>query len=255
MHPTDVSTILPAFQTIDLRRLAAVDFEGRVDTKFVFPHYKLADFLKIIENDAVLLEVNGERLFHYRNIYLDTEEYSFFAMHRAGRKNRLKIRARAYHSDGPFVFEIKRKNNKGLTIKKRISLPSFDDVYSTETEEFLQSELGKGFDDFPRHTVVNYSRMTFANKAMTEKFTIDIQLHTRVNEAVLPFMGIVIAELKQPRFKYDSIFMRALKHLRIYPGSFSKYCAAVMRVNADIKRKKFNKLIKKIKKIEHATLT
>lgn len=244
---------LVPFEAIDLAQLAQVDFEGRIDTKFIFQADKLEAFLTAIQPHSVLLEVNGERFFNYRNIYFDTSDFSLFALHRAGRKTRLKLRARAYHQNGPFVFEIKRKTNKGLTRKERLSLTSLDQAVSPLTNEFLQDRLGYGFEILTRHIPVNYSRMTFANKALTEKFTLDIHLHTVSNSQILIFQNLAIAELKQERFSNNSIFMYHLRRLGIQQHAFSKYCAAVMLLNQDIKKNRFLPIIRKLNKIANGT--
>jgi hypothetical protein len=245
------SEILQAFESINLEQLAAVDFEGRVDTKFIFPAQKLSDFLRSLVPEAFILEVNSERIFHYRNLYFDTAEYELFGWHRAGRKNRLKVRARAYHDNGPFVFEIKRKNNKGFTRKERISLPDFEHAKSELTSEFLISKLGFGFDKLCVEVPVNYSRMTFANKELTEKFTLDIQLHTFKNNHPMHFEALAIAELKQEKFRNSSVFMQNLKQLGIFPHAFSKYCASVLRIEDHIKKNRFLPLLRKLNKIEN----
>ncbi|MCB0481595.1 MAG: polyphosphate polymerase domain-containing protein [Flavobacteriales bacterium] len=246
--------IANTFSSIDLQQLTKVDFDGRIDTKFIFHQDQLPAFLHSIKQDAVILEVAGKRLFPYRNIYFDTAEFKYFGYHQAGRATRLKLRARAYNINGPFVFEVKRKTNKGLTVKKRLSLPNFDRAVSPETEAFLQSELGFGFNELPKQVVVNYSRMTFANRAMTEKFTLDIGLETKLNGEPLPFHNLVIAEVKQEKFSNRSVFVKNLKALRIYPHSFSKYCGAVMKINQEIKKNRFKPILRKLEKIEHGII-
>jgi len=234
------------FKGIDLQELAQVDFDARVDTKFMFPVNKLHDFLNALKGQVCVLDMKGERQFHYKNLYFDYPNFEFFRQHHAGYLNRIKVRSRQYSDNGPFVFEIKKKTNKSKTEKRRIALPSFSDSKSDLTEHYLQDQLGIGFSDLTENVGINYSRFTMADIAMTEKFTLDINLEAIYNGKSHVFQDIVIAEIKQERFSNNSLFVRELKKLKIYPGSFSKYCAAVLLHRPDIKHNRFKPLLRKI---------
>tara|TARA_B100000508_G_scaffold141066_1_gene145841 strand:- start:3440 stop:4210 length:771 start_codon:yes stop_codon:yes gene_type:complete len=241
--------IINSVSGIGLEQLASVDFDGRIDTKYIFHANKLAQFLNRIKDHVVILNLGGNAIFDYKNVYFDTANFEFFRQHHAGYLNRIKIRAREYSEQGPFVFEIKTKSNKGLTIKDRVSLPSFDNIESELTDQFLKERLGYGFDQLPMKSDVNYQRMTFANKEMTEKFTLDLNLTGSVNNEEHRFENLVIAEVKQERFSYNSVFVTALKELKIHPHSFSKYCATVMHYQGQLKRNRFKPIVTKLEKI------
>lgn len=245
--------LLPVVSTIpgiNLDELAAVDFDGRIDTKYIFPANRLVEFLNRIKDHVVILELKGKYLFDYKNMYFDTEFHEYFRQHHAGYLNRVKVRARSYSEKGPFVFEIKTKSNKSLTIKERVSLDSFDNIESELTQKFLKEKLGYGFENLPNKTGIDYQRMTFANKEMTEKFTLDINLTGILGNEKHLFENLAIAEVKQPRFTYNSIFVRTLKEMQIAPHSFSKYCASVMQFQEQLKRNRFKPIITKLKKIK-----
>ena len=55
-------------------------------------------------------------------LYFDTPDRQMYAEHQRGRKNRQKIRVRRYESSGVSFLEVKRKNNKGRTDKKRMEI-------------------------------------------------------------------------------------------------------------------------------------
>ncbi|MDE0771331.1 MAG: polyphosphate polymerase domain-containing protein [Salibacteraceae bacterium] len=234
--------IVKEFKGIDLKTLAQVDFDARVDTKFMFPVSKLNDFFTALKGQVCVLDMFGERQFHYKNVYFDYPNFEFFRQHHAGYLNRIKVRSRQYSEKGPFVFEIKKKTNKSKTEKRRIALPSFSDGKSDLTEHYLQDQLGIGFNDLTETIGINYSRITMADKAMTEKFTVDINLEAVYNRKTHLFEDVVIAEIKQERFSNNSLFVRELKKLKIYPSSFSKYCAAVLMHRPDIKHNRFKPL-------------
>lgn len=246
-HNKNIESYCPG---INLEQLAVVDFDGRIDTKFIFPKEKLNDFLELIKEDVVILEVKGKRIFDYKNIYFDKPDFDFFKRHHSGFANRVKIRARQYSETGPFMLEVKTKTNKDLTLKKRSKLANLNSIITEETEAFLQTQIGYGFKEMPNLTGVNYQRMTFANKALTEKFTLDINLTAVENNNERVFSNLVIAEVKQERFSYNSVFVQSLKKLKIYPSSFSKYCTSVMQFHPELKNNRFKKTARKLEKIQ-----
>ena len=235
---------------INLEQLSAVDFDGRVDTKYIFHSGLLQSFLARIKNHVHVLELNGKRSFEYRNIYFDTQNFEFFRQHHAGYLNRVKVRARAYGEKGPFVFEIKTKTNKSITVKQRINLASIEECRGQNVDDFLIAKLGYGLKDLPNQVGVNYRRLTFANKQMTEKFTLDLGLTGISNGEQKLFNDLIIAEVKQEQFKYNSVFVSALKELGIQPGGFSKYCTTVMNFYPELKRNRFKPILTKLEKID-----
>lgn len=239
--------IVDRFKGIDLAELAQVDFDARVDTKCMFSIDKLTEFLTALEGKVCVLEIGGQRQFHYKNLYFDYPNFEFFRQHHAGYLNRIKVRSRQYSENGPFVFEIKKKTNKSKTQKRRITLPSFADSKSELTEKYLQDQLGIGFGELTETIGINYSRITMANIEMTEKFTLDINLEATYEGKSHTFSNIAIAEIKQDRFSNNSVFVKELKKLKVYPSSFSKYCAGVLIHKPEIKHNRFKPFLRKIK--------
>ena len=62
---------------------------------------------------------DGKLIHDYKSLYYDTEDWKFYLDHHNGRVNRNKIRFREYVGSKLTFLEIKLKNNKGKTIKKR----------------------------------------------------------------------------------------------------------------------------------------
>ena len=242
----EIHNIISSYKSIDLKELAQVDFDARVDTKYMFSADKLPKFLSLLQDKVCVLEIGGEPQFHYKNLYFDYPNFEFFRQHHAAYLNRIKVRSRQYSEKGPFVFEIKKKTNKSKTVKKRITLPSFDRSKSELTENYLQEQLGIGFNNLTETIGVNYSRITMSNLDMTEKFTLDINLEGVYNGKSHLFENIAIAEIKQERFSNNSIFVNALREIKTYPSSFSKYCAAVLVHRPDIKHNRFKPFLRKI---------
>ncbi|MGB0391764.1 MAG: hypothetical protein ACPGD5_09350, partial [Salibacteraceae bacterium] len=77
-HSENIDSYCPG---INLEQLAVVDFDGRIDTKFIFSRDRLNDFLELIKDDVVVLEVKGKRLFDDKNVYFDKPDFEFFKRH------------------------------------------------------------------------------------------------------------------------------------------------------------------------------
>ena len=95
---------------------------NRKDTKFVFHYSKLDYLLERLSSTYKLLQVNGINTFTYQNTYFDTEDNLFYNQHHNEKRNRYKVRFRQYSGTDDCYFEIKTKNNKNRTIKKRLKV-------------------------------------------------------------------------------------------------------------------------------------
>ena len=125
------------FQTVSLDEMNNVKLMSRFDTKFVFSISKLTDLLSKIAPFYKVLEINNDRVHEYKSIYYDTNEHKFYLDHHNSRVNRNKIRFRKYVGSGLTFLEIKLKNNKGKTIKKRMRVENILEKLSVEHQEYV----------------------------------------------------------------------------------------------------------------------
>ena len=115
----ELTSLKNDFQAISLSEMDDVKLMSRTDTKFAFNDIKLPVLLQKLSEHYRILEIDGERIHHYKSLYFDTEDRKFYLDHHNSRVNRNKIRFREYVGSGLTFLEIKLKNNKGKTIKKR----------------------------------------------------------------------------------------------------------------------------------------
>ena len=248
----EITHILDQVPSIKLEDLGAVDFDSRVDTKFIFHMDLLIPFLNQIKDDLVILEVDGTRFFQYENLYWDSADFVFFKKHHAGHGNRSKIRIRKYGDTGPVYFEVKKKSNKGLTTKYRIPLANEHEFRTEETTKVLKTETQLEFEWLSKQTKVAYKRITLTNKSLTEKLTIDFEMDALSDERKFHFKNLVVTEVKQLKYSSRSPFITTLKDLKVYSSSFSKYCTSVALLNKDVKQNRFLPIIRTINKIARA---
>ena len=119
-----ITDILQQFEPISLAEMEGVKLMNRIDTKFVMPASLLPELLALAQTSYFVQQAAGKRTGDYDTVYYDTEDLDMYIRHHDRQLVRQKIRVRTYVESKLFFLEIKRKNNKGRTKKKRISLPS-----------------------------------------------------------------------------------------------------------------------------------
>ena len=69
------------------------------------------------------------------------------------------------------------------------------------------------------------------------------------NDQSIHLPGIAIAEVKQEKFSYQSDFIQKMRHLRVIPMGFSKYCIGSAIMYPQLKQNNFKAKFLRIKKI------
>lgn len=252
--------VIGALQDFKGHTLADLDkasLMNRVDTKFIVPVAKLPQIFAEIRSHYTVLEIDGLRCFRYHSVYFDTQSHLFYNMHHSGRLNRHKVRVRRYVDSDCQFLEVKFKNNKKRTIKKRIALGSIQDIQLEDYEEFLKTVgLPKNLKLHPCLTS-DYQRIAFASETRGERLTIDLNLK---NEYLSPSSPrktqldhLAIVELKQSRIDRTSPFFKIVREMGIRPSGFSKYCMGMTMTqqhNEAIKTNRFKRILKKIDRVE-----
>jgi len=231
--------------------MGEVKLMNRTDTKFVFRVINLEKLLEKMQAFYKVLEVNDERIQTYKSLYFDTEDRKFYIDHHNSRVNRNKIRFREYVGSGLTFLEIKLKNNKGKTIKKRMRAAKISEKLSSEQKEYIEKIIGKKLEVSAKQWI-NFSRLTFVHKTQKERLTIDINLSFENEKESGDLRDIVIAEVKQERMSRKSDFMRIAKEMSILPMRLSKYCISTMQLWQNIKQNRFKKKQLFINKLKQA---
>lgn len=231
----------------------AVKLMNRVDTKFVATREQLMSVLEMARHEYYAQEIDGKRITRYDTLYYDTPELTMYVQHHDRRMVRQKVRIRTYlDSDGLTFLEIKNKNNKGKTKKKRIVV-SDQAVLASPTEEVSAFMLKRCWYDWQGllpELRTTFSRITLVNKAKTERLTIDLNLvWTNIQTGVSKtYEDLVIIELKRDG-NTSSPMIGITSALRIKPMKISKYCVGTALTNDRVKRNRFKAKIRKIERI------
>lgn len=244
------SHLLSNFETITLEEMGKVKLMNRIDTKYVTHINKIKELLSLAKEKYFIQQIEGEMNMPYHTCYYDTLEDDMYYQHQRGKKTRQKIRRRIYEgSDTPPFLEIKSKNNKGRTKKKRVEMEQGDAL--TEYSEFLSKHTKYEVPGLKARLENHFYRITLVNYEMTERVTIDTHLEfhnfeTDLN-ASLPEIGII--ELKRDGNALKSELKNFLRELRIKEGSFSKYVIGMALTNPDLKQNRIKKRLRNIDKI------
>ena len=244
-----INNILSSFEPISLNQMDEVKLMNRTDTKFVFEYSLLEKVMEEIKAHYYVLDIDGVRLNAYRSLYFDTEDFKFYFEHHNGKKNRNKVRYREYIDSGLCFLEVKKKNNKGKTIKERIKVAKIPDSMTEEGNRFVHQTMGRDDALVPKHWN-KFSRITLVNKHIKERLTIDIDITFEAEERHSQLDNMVIAEVKQEKVNYASTFMRVIKKHRVRPFRISKYCMATASLFPILKNNNFKSKFLKINKLQ-----
>ena len=243
-----LTSIVNNFNSISLSQMDEVKLMKRTDTKYAFHFSKLPLLLSKLQHHYLILEIKKNRMQSYRSLYFDTVERKFYLDHHNQRVNRNKIRFREYIESKLVFMEIKTKNNKGRTTKKRIKVSTIPTSLNEIHHNFIHEIIGEEL-DVQAQQWINFNRLTFVNILKNERLTIDVNLNFSQNNHSVEMSDIVIAELKQERMSRRSEFIRISKDLGIHPMRLSKYCYSSTQLNPNLKKNRFKKKLLYINKL------
>lgn len=233
---------LSCFAPVSLEEMQDVALLRRIDTKMVLREAQLVRALARLSDDYEVLDIEGRRIHRYQTLYFDTPDYALYHQHHNGRRERYKVRARAYEDSGLAFLEVKRKTNQDVTVKERLPIPGITTQISRRGSDFLASIF-----PYPAAGLVpalwnQFQRITLVSKHRAERLTLDIGLSFRVGQAgqrEIALPGVVIAEIKQSVYALRSEFIGQLRQLGVRPMSFSKYCVGVSLLVPQVKHNHF----------------
>ena len=245
--------ILGRLDTITLGEMDSIKLMNRIDTKYLTDEAHLAAMLR----DALgagyrVLVTEGGRLATYDSVYYDTDDLRMFTDHHNRRLRRQKVRTRCYVASGSTFLEIKRKNNKGRTSKKRMAIPpaELQDFRSDGPAcTYLESHSAFTAGELSPVLETMFVRITLVNRAKTERLTIDTRLSFKNFRTGLEtdLKDAVIIELKQDG-RAESEMKRILLDNRIKPMRVSKYCIAVTLTDPSARSGRFKAKVRRIEK-------
>ena len=248
---SNVPQIITDFSSISLDEMDDVKLMSRNDTKFAFKANKMPLLLKKLLPFYRVLSIDDKLIHDYKSLYFDTNNRKFYLDHHNGRVNRNKIRFREYVGSKLTFLEIKLKNNKGKTIKRRMKVESINTNLSKKQQKYIEKIIGEPMEVNAKQWI-NFSRITFVHKIQKERLTMDVNLTFETSNEKGDMKHIVIAEVKQERMSRTSDFMRIAKEIHILPIRISKYCLTTLALNPKLKKNRFKEKVLFINKLKQA---
>ncbi len=224
---------------------------NRIDTKYVISLVQLPAILQAASEEYYVQDIDGIRIAHYDTLYYDTCDLDMYTRHHNRQLVRQKIRVRQYMDTHQVFLEIKRKNNRGRTKKKRIEVGKEEQLHtSTQMQQFVADKSMYTWEMLHPQLQTTFHRITLVNKAKTERLTIDLDLHWHnhhtLQDATYP--TLVIIELKRDGNTLSPM-QHILRDMRIRPTKMSKYCIGTVLTNPNAKHNRFKQKIRKIERI------
>jgi hypothetical protein len=246
----EIETILSGFDPVSLKELSTLTFQIRNDKKFLFHIETLPKLLNLLSAHYFrILEIEGKRIHTYHTLYFDTPDYRMYLDHHNDKLNRYKIRLRKYATTGSSFLEVKLKNNKNQTLKNRAHFHENDILQNRKELFFIEHHSPYKFSCLQESIKNSFLRMTFTDKQMTQRLTIDIGLTFVGFGKEKGIQTLVIAELKQNSQRSAGLVFQILHNLKIYPHRFSKYCIGQSILNNSVKHNRFLPQMQMINKI------
>lgn len=247
---TLISDLLNQLPPITLEEMKDIRLMNRTDTKYIMPLEKLPLFLQEAQGNYYAQVIGGKQVNSYHTVYFDTAARDMFIAHQNGRKVREKVRIRTYTDSDISFLEVKHKNNKGRTNKKRMPIDRLNIADHKEADNFLQTHAWHQLPVLNEALENNFRRITLVNKGKTERLTIDYNIRFRNmrTQEKASLEKLVIVELKRDGYA-ESPVRDILRRLNVKPVSISKYCVGSVLTTPGIKHNRFKIKLMQINKL------
>lgn len=248
---SDFDTILSQFEPISLKEVSRASLMRRKDNKYLFSFQHLPDLLNMVRDDYKVLEIDGSRAQHYHTRYFDTDGREMYHKHHRGLANRHKVRIRRYGAGDLHFLEVKMKNAKGVTNKRRVQTSGMDHVILMKEEAFLASCSPYLGSDIEPTMENDFYRITLVSLSQTERVTLDFRLQfiSKESEEQMDLPGIAVAEIKFENRLSGSSLHAAMRKFRIRPRRFSKYAIGMAMLHPSLKQNRFKGKVRKVHQI------
>lgn len=249
----EINSILTGFKGISLEEVNKASLMRRKDKKFLFSVGQLTTLLSEVNKDYRVLDIDGHRAQHYHTCYFDTDGQEMYHKHHRGMANRHKVRIRRYGASDLHFLEVKRKNAKGVTTKKRVRTDGMDHSVVVQEEKFLLSNTPYEGEGILPALENSFHRITLVSHKQTERVTLDFGLgfSSRLREEELKLPGVAIAEIKYEGFLLGSPMHGAMRRMQIAPSRFSKYAIGMALLHEDLKQNRFKRRVRKVHQINN----
>ena len=239
--------------TIKLDEMRSVKLMNRIDTKYVLSEDETIELLRRAAQEGYHVQIiDNVRACRYLTIYYDTPNREMFCLHHNRKLTRQKLRTRTYVESGTTFFEIKNKNNRGRTKKRRTEIAASQLCSFTDNESarnLLAEHSLYTAEELSPALTTRFTRITLVNPSLTERSTIDLNLdyEDMRSGCCRRIEGMAIVEIKQDG-NIASQMKLMLRDMHIAPLKVSKYCLGTTLTVDNIKSNRFKEKVQQINK-------
>lgn len=245
-----------AFAPVSLATLnSSAAMLERLDNKYVVSGDVLRQVVGELAASFDILEIDAHRSFTYETCYFDDMGWHSYFDHHQGRRRRAKVRIRKYIETALCFVEVKLKDKRGVTVKKRLpydlgkfgtldeaALAFIHDTYHAHYQERFRHRLSRVID-------MSYLRTTLVAKVGGERMTIDgnLRFHAPGSSHTLDDDRFII-ETKSANG--NGIADGVLRAQHQHPTKHcSKYCMGIAMLYREKKHNKFLPALRKLGRI------
>jgi hypothetical protein len=229
----DVDWLTERFTSLDLVELnRRAEMLSRLDNKYVLTALALHAALPLLAEHFDVLEINGVRDFSYDTCYFDDPLLGNYHDHQRGRRRRFKVRLRRYVESDLCFVEVKLKDKRGITVKKRLpyqtaqfghlnhqALAYIEQAYRQQYQQDYGLQLIPQLSN-------SYRRITLVSKHGAERMTIDHALRFSSDLRSLTLPEVFVVETKS--HNANGLADRILRSSHQHPvDACSKYCVGL----------------------------
>lgn len=224
----------------------------RLDNKYVIREAVLRAALAELARHFDVLEIDGRRAFTYDTCYFDDDALHSYYDHHQGRRRRCKVRVRRYNDAQLCFVEVKLKDKRGITIKKRLDYTvdkygMLDEAACAHVDRCHRNLYGEPFRYALAPVIeMRYQRVTLVAREGGERMTIDSRLLFRRGErSCMTPPDVFVVETKSANG--NGIADRILRALHQHPTArCSKYCVGMAALEAVERHNKFLPALRKL---------
>jgi len=223
----------------------------RLDQKYIVSAASLLPAFETFREGFDVLEIDGRRAFTYATRYFDDPDTRAYYDHHQGRRKRCKVRIRHYVDAGFSFLEVKLKDRRDVTVKKRLGLPDpaqgLDDTCRRFIDRCHEEMYGEPLARPLRPVIaMRYERITLVAKTGGERMTIDTRLRFSAGETgrdVAPDLFIIETKSARGNGQADAI----LRGLHLHSTKrCSKYCIGMAALDQVQRANRFLPALRKL---------
>jgi hypothetical protein len=247
-----IAQSLSKFGTISLDGLnAKAAMLERLDNKYIVPADRLLPAFERFGDLFDVLEIGGKRAFTYATDYFDDPDTQAYHDHHQGRRKRCKVRIRNYVDAGFSYLEVKLKDIRDATVKKRLKLASPTRSLCDESLAYIDACHNEMYGTpLGRHLLpvigMEYERITLVAREGGERMTIDTRLAFRAANAERG-AGPDMFVLETKSARGNGIADKILRAEHLHPTkNCSKYCIGMATLGLVERHNRFLPALRKL---------